>query len=84
MGVHLSRRLQIAAEGLLLRNGLAVPAAELIQNRGATTPVGISPALREQCCKLLPSSLRGGSLEVKGLRDRLAGDRQLQRQAPRV
>ena len=75
IGVHLSRCLQIAAAGLLLRDGLAAPAAERIQDRGATTPVRISRAMREQCCELLPAPLRCGSLEVKGLSDGLAGDR---------
>jgi hypothetical protein len=84
IGVHLSRCLQIAAAGRLLRDGLAVPSAELIQDRGPTTPVRISPATREQVCKLLPAPLRRDPSEVKGLGDGLAGDRQLQRQAPGV
>ena len=84
MGAHISRCLQMAAVGLPLGDGLAVPAAELIQDRGATTPIRVSPAMREQFCELLPAPLRRGSLEVKGLSDGLAGDRQLQRQAPRV
>jgi hypothetical protein len=40
--------------------------------------------MHEQCCDLLPAPLRGGTLEVQGLRNRLTGDGQLQGYTPGV
>jgi hypothetical protein len=54
MGVHISCCLQIAAVGLPWAAGLAVPAAELIQDRGrrrqsGSLPLGVSNAA--SCCQ---------------------------------
>jgi hypothetical protein len=82
--VHLSRCLELAAVGPFSRGRLAFPAAELIQDRGSPTPIGIFAAMHEQCCDLLPAPLCGSTLQVQGLRNRLTGDGQLQSEAPGV
>src|SRR5262252_746726 len=74
----------ITAVGFFACTRLAFPATELIEDGWPTAPVGVSPAMREQLCNLIPA-LRGLSpRQLEGLRNRLAGDRQLQGQAPGV
>jgi hypothetical protein len=80
--VHLSRCLQIGAVGSFSADRLTCPAAELIQDRGPPTPVGICAAMPEQRGDFLPALHRLGSLQVEGLRHRLTGHGQLQGQAP--
>jgi hypothetical protein len=72
----------MAVAGLFWDHRLALPAAELIQDRWPATPVGVPTRMGEHLCDLLPAVLRLGLLHVKGLGDRLARDRQLQRQTP--
>src|SRR6267142_5274161 len=45
-------------------------------------PIGISPAMREQRCDLVPAPRGLVPLQVEGLGNRLARDGQLQGQAP--
>jgi hypothetical protein len=84
MCVHLSRCLKIVAVGLFSPDWLAVPAPKLIQDRGPSTPVGVSTTRHAQLCNLVPAPLRWGSLQVEGRCNRLTGHGQLQGQAPRV
>ena len=64
------------------RDRLALPAAELIQDRRPTTPIGVPTRVGEHVCALLPAVLGLEPRHIEGLGDRLARDRQLQRQTP--
>ena len=72
------------AVGFFAREGLALPATQLIEDRGPSTPVGVFPAMREQRRDLVPALRRLGPRQLEGLGDRLTGNRELQGEAPRV
>jgi hypothetical protein len=63
----------IPAVGLFARNGLAFPAAEVIENGGPTAPIGVSPGMHEPLRDLVPPLLRLSPLQLEGLGDRLTG-----------
>ena len=72
----------MTAAGLGSHCRLTFPAAELIQDRGPTTPVGISATVHQDIGDLLPALLRPGSPQIAGLCNRLTGHGELQREAP--
>jgi hypothetical protein len=72
--------LEMAAVGRFTCDWLAFPAAELIQDRGPTPPIGVFAAMGQQCGDLLPAPLGRSPRQVEGLRHRLTGHRQLQGQ----
>jgi hypothetical protein len=70
--------------GFFVPDGLALPATQLIKNGGASAPIGVFPAMREQLGDLLPTWRGLGPLPLEGLSDGLAGNPELQGEAPGV
>jgi hypothetical protein len=85
--VHLSCHLYMAMTyvpvvGFFAPDGLALPTTQLIKNGGASAPIGVFPAMREQLRDLLPTWRGLGLLPLEGLTDGLAGNPELQGEAP--
>src|SRR5512132_3497699 len=72
MLVHLSHVCMVLA-CFFATDRLALPAAELIQDRRLTTPVGIFAYMGQDLSDLVPARLGFGSPQVDGLGDELAG-----------
>jgi hypothetical protein len=70
--------------GFFAPDGLALPATQLIEDGGASAPIGVFPPMREPCRNLIPPVRRLCPLQLKGLGDRLTGNRELQGEAPGV
>jgi hypothetical protein len=70
--------------GFFAPDGLALPATQLIKNGRASAPIGVFPAMREQLRDLLPTLSDLGPLKVEGLGNGLAGNAELQGEAPGV
>jgi hypothetical protein len=70
--------------GFFAPDGLALPATQLIKNGGASAPIGVFPAMREQRRDLLPTWRGLGPLPFEGLSDGLAGNPELQGEVPGV
>src|SRR6266545_4426038 len=70
--------------GLFAPDGLALPATQLIEDGGASAPMGVFPTMREPCRNLIPPVRRLCPLQLRGLGDRLTGNRELQGEAPGV
>ena len=75
---------KVAAIGCIAREGLALPATQLIEDGWATAPVRVFSAMHEQHRNLVPTFRGRGPLQLKGLGDGLAGNRELQGEAPRM
>ena len=84
IAVHLSYGLQVVWTRWSANYGLALPASQPREDRGATTPVGIFTSVGQEGGDLVPA-LRGlGPLEVEGWGDGLTRYRPLPRQTSRV
>ena len=70
--------------GCFAPDGLALPATQLIEDGRASAPMGVFPTMREQGRNLMPPVRRLCPLQLKGLGNRLTGNRELQGEAPGV
>lgn len=74
--------IDVLSVGLFACNRLALPAAQLIEDRRPTAPVGIPAGVCEPRRNRGPTPLRLGPLHIESLGDRWARDREWQGQAP--